>query len=112
MGRPIPVPPDASRVVKRGSNACEQAELPDSCVVKIPLDDTEVSSLAKTFVELRDDESRRASLEKATRDFVENECHWGIVAKQYADYMEGFPRPRCSRKSIISMRLAVRRSAL
>ena len=101
VGRPVIV-----------SNACEQTELPDSCVVKIPLDDTEVTSLAKTIVELRDDGARRANLEAATRTFVENECHWGIVAKQYAELMEGFPHPRCTRKSVVAMRLAVRRSAL
>jgi len=94
------------------TDACEQAELPNSCVVKVPLEGSEVSTLARTFVELRDDEARRTSLEAATREFVEKECHWGIVAKQYADYMEGFPRPRCSRKNVISMRLATRRSAL
>lgn len=94
------------------SDACEQVELPDSCVVKIPIDETEVGTLARTLIELRDDSERRAALDTATQRFVENECHWGIVSKQYADYMSAFPRPRRSRKSVVSMRLALRRSAL
>ena len=86
------------------SDAAEQHELPDSCVTKIPLGEEEVPRLAQTFVELRDDPARREELERATRRFVEEECHWGVVAKQYADYLESFPKPRVSRRKLIALR--------
>ena len=94
------------------SDACEQSELPESCVMKVPLDENEVDTLAKTYVRLRDDQALRDKMEANTREFVEKECHWGIVAKQYAEYLEQFPQPRFSRKSVVAMRLAMRRSAL
>jgi len=91
------------------SDAAEQKELPDSCVMKIPLGEDEVPSLARTFVALRDDPARRRELEAEVLRFVENECHWGIVAKRYAAALEKFPRARASRRGLIAMKLAARR---
>jgi glycosyltransferase involved in cell wall biosynthesis len=93
------------------SDAAEQRELPDSCVIKIPLGEGEVPTLAKTLVELRDDPERRAELEREVLRFVEEECHWGIVARQYAEYMERFPHARASRRGLLAMKLASRRGS-
>ena len=41
--------------------------------------------------------------------FVETECHWGIVARRYAEAMQKFPRARASRRGLIAMKLASRR---
>ncbi|HED64018.1 MAG TPA: glycosyltransferase [Planctomycetes bacterium] len=94
------------------SDACEQRELPDSCTLKIPLGEGEVETLARTLTELADHPERREQLEAAARAFVENECHWSLMAEKYAFYLERFPRPRSSRRKLISLRLALgRRSA-
>ncbi len=89
------------------SDAAEQRELPDSCVVKIPLGHEEVPTLASTLLELRDSPERRRTLEAGVRTFVDNECHWSIVAKQYADYLSRFPVPRVSRRKLISLRVGL-----
>ena len=91
------------------SDAAEQRELPDSCVLKVPLGEQEVETLARLLVELRDQPERRDALEAGARAFVENECHWGIVGKQYAEYLERFPKPRVSRRSLVAMRLGLKR---
>ena len=91
------------------SDAAEQTELPDACVVKIPLGAEEVPALARTLVELRDDPARRVALEGAVRDFVREECHWGIVAKRYAEYLAAFPPPRATRRGLIAMKLSLAR---
>ncbi len=84
------------------SNAAEQKELPDSCTLKVPLEDGEVEELARTLVELRDDPRRRAELEAAARRFVEEECHWSIVAKRYVEHLETFPRARSARRRLVA----------
>ena len=93
------------------SDAAEQSELPDGCVVKVPLGGNEVESLAAEFVALRDDPDRRARLESEARRFVEEECHWSLVAKRYVECMERFPRPRGSKRARIRMRLALGKRA-
>jgi glycosyltransferase involved in cell wall biosynthesis len=94
------------------SDAGEQKELPDGCVVRIPLDETEVETLARELVALRDDPTRRDRLEANVREFVRTQCHWSVVAKQYAEFMQQFPRARASRRGLIAMRVALQRSAL
>jgi glycosyltransferase involved in cell wall biosynthesis len=94
------------------SDAGEQKELPEGCVVKIPLDENEVGALARELVVLRDDPARRDRLETNVREFVRTQCHWSVVARQYADYMRQVPRARASRRGLISMRIALQRSAL
>ncbi len=101
IGRPVIV-----------SDAAEQQELPDSCVVRVPLGDEEVPSLAHELVSLRDDSARRERLERAVREFVERECHWGVVARQYAQYLESFPRARSARRRLVALRTHLQRSAL
>jgi len=91
------------------SDAAEQRELPDACTLKIPLGEGEVETLARTIGSLADDPERRGRLEGATRKFVEGECHWGIVAKRYVEYLERFPGPRVTRKKLISFRLALQK---
>lgn len=93
------------------SDAAEQRELPDSCVLKIPLGEDEIPTLARTFVALRDDPERRAALEREVLEFVEKECHWGIVARRYAEYLERFPHARASRRGLLAMKLASRRGS-
>jgi glycosyltransferase involved in cell wall biosynthesis len=101
MGRPVIV-----------SDAAEQRELPDSSVVRVPLGDGEVETMARELVALRDDPARRERLEAGVQRFVRDECHWGKVARKYADYMAAFPRARSSRRKWIALRAGMQRSAL
>jgi glycosyltransferase involved in cell wall biosynthesis len=84
------------------SDAAEQKELPDACVVKVPLGAGEVEALARVLVDLRDDPARRAALEAATRRFVDEHCHWSIVAQRYAEHLATFPRARSARRSLFA----------
>jgi len=94
------------------SDAAEQKELPGDCVVRIPVGEGEVETLARELVDLRDHPERRDRLEAAVREFVRTGCHWSVVAKQYADYMRSFPRARASRRKLIALRVGLQRSAL
>jgi glycosyltransferase involved in cell wall biosynthesis len=85
------------------SDAAEQRELPDGCVVKIPLGAGEIEALAREFVALRDAPQRRERLEEAVRKFVGEECHWRVVARQYAAYLASFPRPRAARRKLVAL---------
>ena len=89
------------------SDACEQRELPDSCTIKVPLGEQEVPTLARLLRELAADPERRRRLERAAREFVENECHWSRMAAKYAEYLDRFPKPRASRRKLVSLRLAL-----
>jgi glycosyltransferase involved in cell wall biosynthesis len=91
------------------SDADEQRELPDACVLKVPLGSDETSRLARVLVELHDDPARRAALEREARGFVERECHWSLVARRYAEFLAAFPRPRVSRRGLIALRLDLQR---
>jgi glycosyltransferase involved in cell wall biosynthesis len=91
MGRPV-----------IASDAAEQQELPDACVVKVPLGAGEVESLARVLVSLRDDPARRRALEAAVRRFVDEHCHWSIVAQRYAACLASFPHARSARKRLIA----------
>jgi glycosyltransferase involved in cell wall biosynthesis len=94
------------------SDAAEQKELPNDCVVRVPLGEGEVETLARELVLLRDDPARRARLEEGVRRFVREECHWRVVAKKYAEHLASFPRARASRRKLISLRVGLQRSAL
>lgn len=87
------------------SDAAEQSELPNSCIPKVPLGAGEVESLAQKLIELRDNPDRLSALEDAAKQFVESECHWSVVAKQYAEYLDRMPGPRITRKGLISLQL-------
>jgi glycosyltransferase involved in cell wall biosynthesis len=76
------------------SNAGEQRELPDSCTIKVPLGEGEVEGIAAELVRLHDDRVALGRLQKAARDFVDDECHWSHCAAKYAEYLAKFPRPR------------------
>jgi glycosyltransferase involved in cell wall biosynthesis len=86
------------------SDAAEQRELSDTCVLKVPLGAEEVHALARTLVRMRDDPALRARLEQAARDFVERECHWSIVAERYAEHLATFPPPRASRRGLFALK--------
>ena len=94
------------------SDAAEQQELPSDCVVRIPLGEGEVEALARELVALRDDPARRARLESGVRRFVNEECHWRVVAQKYAEHLASFPRARSSRRKLIALRVGLQRSAL
>ena len=94
------------------SDAAEQKELPQDCVVRVPLGEGEVEALARAFVELRDDPARRERLEERVRAYVRESCHWRVVARQYHEYLSAFPRPRASRRKLIALRVGLQRSAL
>ena len=91
------------------SDAGEQCELPEDCVVKVPLGGDEVRVLGEAIVALRDDRARLDALERGARRFVEEECHWGLVAQRYVEHMERFPRPRTTKRARIQLRLATER---
>jgi len=94
------------------SDAAEQRELPEACVVRVPLGAGEVEGLARELVALRDDPTRRDRLESAVREFVRNECHWRVVAGQYVRHMQSFPRARATRRGLVALRVGLQRSAL
>jgi hypothetical protein len=94
------------------SDAAEQKELPDGCVVRVPLGSEEVEVLARELVLLRDDPARREKLEANVREFVGTQCHWRVVARQYAEFLGAFPRARASRRKLIALRVGLQRSAL
>lgn len=83
------------------SDAAEQRELPD-CVLKVPLGDGEVEAITKTIVDLRDQPGRRDELEAAVRRFVDDECHWSVVARRYFEHIERFPGPRTTRRARVA----------
>lgn len=91
------------------SDAAEQRELPESCVLRVPLGEDEAPRLARHLIELRDDPARRDRLEREVRRFVESECHWSIVARRYAEYLGSFPCPRVSRRKLIALRVELDR---
>jgi glycosyltransferase involved in cell wall biosynthesis len=94
------------------SDAAEQQELPRECVVHVPIGVGEVAALARQLVALRDDPEWRERLERNVRAYVESQCHWKVVARQYHEYLASFPRPRASRRRLIALRLGLQRSAL
>lgn len=94
------------------SDAAEQKELPEPCVVRVPLGNGEVEALARALIRLRDDPASRVRLEQNVREFVRKECHWRVVARQYAEFMRAFPRARASRRKLIALRIKLQRSAL
>jgi hypothetical protein len=88
------------------SDIDEQAELPDSCVIKIASGPDEVQSLARVMLEVAGDPERRKLLESAARTFVEEHCQWSRVAQRYIKCLEVFPRPRVCRVSLIRSAVA------
>ncbi|MCP3916346.1 MAG: glycosyltransferase family 4 protein [bacterium] len=80
----------------------EQNELPNTCVLKVPVGGGEVRALAGHLTDLASDVARRDALEEAARAFVETECHWSHVAKRYAELLAAFPAHRTNRKSLIT----------
>ncbi len=86
------------------TDAAEQAELPDACILKVPLGNGEVEAIARTLVDLCDHPEHRDRLERGARAFVEQQCHWGIVAKKYAEYLEDMPPPHSKKRPSIAAR--------
>ena len=76
------------------SDSDEQRELPSDCVLRVAPGEREVDQLARLFLELASDPTRRAVLERAARAFVESECSWSCVARTYAEHLGRFPRAR------------------
>lgn len=72
----------------------EQRELPEACVPKVVQDEREVERLAELLVDFHDNPARCVELERAARQFVEDGCHWSIVAKGYADFLASVPHRR------------------
>jgi len=91
------------------TGAAEQSELPDACCPKVPLGGDEVEQLARCFVRLAGDPRERARLEQGARDFVERECHWGRVAREYAAFLEHAPRARTTRTGLARARAQLAR---
>jgi glycosyltransferase involved in cell wall biosynthesis len=85
------------------SDAAEQSELPDACVLKVPLGEGEVEGLARAFIGLCDHPERVRELEQAARRFVEQECHWDKVAAEYVEFLERFPPHRVKRQSLVQV---------
>ncbi|MFT4708949.1 MAG: glycosyltransferase involved in cell wall biosynthesis [Planctomycetota bacterium] len=86
------------------TDAAEQSELPDDCIPKVPLGGDESEAIGQLFVELAGDPKRCKALEKAARRYVDEDCYWGVVGKQYADYLASFPKAKASPAAIAAMR--------
>jgi glycosyltransferase involved in cell wall biosynthesis len=91
------------------TDAAEQSELPDACCPKVPLEGEETQQLARCLVRLAGDADERARLERAAREFVERECHWGRVAREYASFLERAPRARTTRTGLARARASLAR---
>lgn len=91
------------------SDLPENAELADECVVRVPHGAREVAELARHLIELRDDPERRARMEAGARRFVEETCHWGLVAARYVEALESFPSARGARRALVVGLLRSRR---
>jgi|FLOH01.1.fsa_nt_gi glycosyltransferase involved in cell wall biosynthesis len=86
------------------TDAGEQCELPDSCVPKVPLGGDESVAIGRLFGELAGDPARCLELEAAARDYVDKCCYWGVVGKQYAEYLDRFPKPKVGPSDLAAMR--------
>ena len=73
------------------SDAAEQAELPGSCTLRVPLGAGEIEAIAAHLVELAAHPERLAELQAATRRFVDDECHWSHCAKGYVEALRSAP---------------------
>ncbi|MEX1025253.1 MAG: glycosyltransferase [Planctomycetota bacterium] len=89
------------------SDGAEQRELPDDVAVKIPLGADEVPVLAERLLQLASDPAERARREEAVRRYVDEHCHWSLMAAKYADHLSGFPRPDVGVKRLAKMRIAL-----
>ncbi len=87
------------------TDAAEQSELPNSCTLKVPLGKGEVEAIGDHLLDLSQNEERCLELEQAARTFVEEECHWSVVAKQYAEYLDNMPPPRGKKKLSVIARV-------
>jgi hypothetical protein len=86
------------------TDAAEQSELPNDCCPKVPLGGDESAAIGKLFADLAGDPERCEALEVAARKYVNEGCYWGVVGKQYADYLAGFPAPKVSAATLAAMR--------
>ena len=86
MGKPCVVTNDASF-----------RDLPDHCVVKIDVGETEVTDLAAAINELVADSARRESLSKAAKTFVAENLRPSKIANQFKAVIEAEAKDRARR---------------
>jgi len=86
------------------TDAAEQAELPDDCAPKVPLGGDESEAIGRLFVDLAGDPARCQELEASARRYVNEECNWGVVGRQYANYLASFPKAKASSTALVAMR--------
>lgn len=87
------------------SRVDEQAELPESCVLRVGHGEREVEDLAALVLELAGDPDRLSALEQAARTFVRDECSWELVAERYAEALAMLPSPRSAKKRFVIDRI-------
>jgi glycosyltransferase involved in cell wall biosynthesis len=83
------------------SDVPEHRELPSERMIKIAPGDGEARTLAQHIVSISDDPSALASMQRAARAYVDERCHWSIVARELARMLERFPPPRSKRRSLV-----------
>ena len=74
------------------------AELPDNCVAKIGMGRQEVSDLETAILELATNETKRASMSEAARQFVGTVCHPRAVAIELKRILEAHVRETVHQK--------------
>lgn len=83
----------------------ESNAAPDSCCSTVEPGAGEVQALARLIAEQCSQPDRRREHERAARAFVDEHCHWSIIARQYVDFLETCPAPRSKKKSLIKVML-------
>jgi glycosyltransferase involved in cell wall biosynthesis/SAM-dependent methyltransferase len=74
-------------------------ELPDEICLKVPVDATEETVLFEYLNLLVSRPDIRRSMGAAARRWVETECAWPKVAREYAEFLECIARPDSARAS-------------
>jgi hypothetical protein len=84
------------------SDCGEQAEWPDACVQRVPVDGEEITRLREMIVSLAGDPDRRCRAQAAALEFVRDVSNWERVGQSYAELLALLPRHRSRARSLIS----------
>ena len=68
------------------SDLCESLDLPTTCCIKIPLDETEENALAEAFQKLYEDVEYRETLGENARKYIEDYHTVEQAADKYFEF--------------------------